>query len=270
MQSAESLAKEGQGQIAVFSKRRGAGDIALASLCRHYKANPLDSRQAGKFPDAAGLAGVHDQIFPNAPHVPAVGRGEGLDNVLRYLEHDYLVKQKKNGGPLMPLAIVIDDLGEFWQDSDLETAKRLAQVKQKLREINGTLWVTQMRPAPEPAPRQYLGLADHLLALDYDGSLESHDSGAKPPKPGEWETGFHLDLALGKLMHEISLIKIRFQAHGSHRQLLGHYVYYRAAALFHEVHPPTPQSASEIRAAAFSRSQGSGLLGQSGAGMVPG
>lgn len=254
MQCAESYAKEGTGQICVFSKRRGAGDMALPSLCRHYKANPLESRQAGKYPDAAGLAKVHASLFPNVPHIPAVARGEGLDNVLRYLEHDYLIKQKKAGGPLMPLAIIIEDIGEFWQESDLETGKRLAAVKQKLREINGTLWVTQARSAGAPAPKAYAGLADHLLTLDHDGSLEASDAGTRAPKAGEWETGFHLDLSMGKLMHEISLVKVRFQAHGSHRVLHTHYVYYRPTFLFREIHPPSAGQAQSAGAAPSAQS----------------
>lgn len=249
MQCAEAFAREGAGQIAIFSKRRSAGELALPSLCRHFKANPLESREPGRYPDAAGLAKVHASLFPNVPHIPAVGRGEGLENVLRYLEHDYLIKQKKAGGALMPLAIIIDDIAEFWMESDLETCKRLSAVKQKLREINGTLWVTQIRPADAPAPRAYLALADHLATLDHDGSLESADAGrgARPPRAGEWESGFHLDLSLGKLMQEISLVKLRFQAHGSHRVLHGHYVFHRPTFLFREIHPPETPDSREAR-----------------------
>lgn len=264
MQCAEGSAKEGTGQIAVFSKRRGAGDIALASLCRHYKANPLDARQPGKFPDPAGLARVQASLFPNVPHIPACGRGEGLDNVLRYLEHDYLIKQKKSGTALMPLAIIIENIDEFWQESDLETGKRLAGIKQKLREINGTLWVTQSRPEQAQAPKAYLGLADHLMTLDHDGSFEAADYGKSArPRAGEWEAGFHLDLSMGKLMHEISLVKLRFQAHGSHRVLHGHYVYYRPTFLFREIHPPAPSagSAGSPAAAQDPRSQGAASPG---------
>jgi hypothetical protein len=252
MQCAEGLAREGTGQIAVFSKGRSAGELALPSLCRHYKANPLDSRQPNKFPDAAGLAKVHASLFPNVPHIPAVNRAEGLDNVVRYLEHDYLIKQKKNGSSLMPLAIILDNIDEFWQDSDLETCKRLAALKQRLREVNGTLWITQLRrPDGIADPRAYHGLADHVAVLDHDGGVEAAESGrqARPPRAGEWEAGFHLDLSLGKLMHEISLVKIRFLAHGSHRILHGHYVYYRNAYLFREIQAtaqaarPAPQDA---------------------------
>lgn len=262
MQCAEGSAKEGTGQIAVFSKRRGAGDIALASLCRHYKANPLDAKQPGKFPDPAGLARVQASLFPNVPHIPACGRGEGLDNVLRYLEHDYLIKQKKSGTALMPLAIIIENIDEFWQESDLETGKRLAGIKQKLREINGTLWVTQSRSPDAQGPRAYLGLADHLMILDHDGSFEAADYG-KPSRPraGEWEAGFHLDLSMGKLMHEISLVKIRFQAHGSHRVLHGHYVYYRPTFLFREIHPPAQSTPASQSAAPEPRSQGAATPG---------
>lgn len=270
MQCAEGQAREGTGQIAIFSKGRSAGDLALPSLCRHYKANPMESRQANKFPDPAGLAKVHASLFPNIPHIPAVGRGEGLDNVVRYLEHDYLIKQKKGGNTLMPLAIIIDNIDEFWQDSDMETCKRLAAVKQKLREINGTLWVTQMRrPDGLADPRAYLGLADHLVTLDHDGSLEAADAGrpGRPPKAGEWEAGFHLDLSMGKLMHDVSLVKIRFQAHGSHRLLHGHYVYYRSTYLFREIHPPaaTPAAAPQAAPETEARAQGSAAAPAPGA-----
>lgn len=247
MQCAEAFAKEGAGQLAVFSKRRTAGDIALGSLRRHYKADPLDARQAGRFPDPEGLAKVHRSLFPGTPHVPACGRDEDLDNVLRYLEHDYLLKQRKTGSPLTPLAIIVDEIGDFQQEGAQETCKRLAALKQRLREVNGTLWITQSRPAGSPAPREYAGLADHIATLDHDGSLESADTGSKPPRPGEWEAGFHLDLSLGKLMHEISLVKIRYQAHGSHRVLHGHYVYYRPSLLFREIHPPAQGRGGEAR-----------------------
>jgi hypothetical protein len=249
MQCAETFAKEGAGQIAVFTKRRSAGDIALGSLRRHYKADPLDARHAGRFPDPEGLAKVHQSLFPGRPHAPACGRNEGLDNVLRYLEHDYLLKQRKTGGALMPLAVIVEDIDDFRLESDLETCKRLAALKQKLREVNGTLWVTQSRPAGSPAPRAYLGMADHLATLDHDGALEAADAAApRAPRAGEWEAGFHLDLSLGKLVHEISLVKIRFQAHGSHRVLHGHYVYYRPSLLFREIHPPAQGRGGESRA----------------------
>jgi hypothetical protein len=247
MQCAETFAREGAGQLAVFSKRRSAGDIALGSLRRHYKADPLDARQAGRFPDPEGLAKVHSSLFPGSPHVPACGRNEGLDNVLRYLEHDYLLKQRKTGSPLTPLAIIVDGIEDFLQEGASETCKRLAALKQRLREVNGTLWITQSRPVGSPAPREYLGLADQLATLDHDGSLEAADAGSRPPRPGEWEAGFHLDLSLGKLMHEISLVKLRFQAHGSHRVLHGHYVYYRPSLLFREIHPPAQGRAGDSR-----------------------
>jgi hypothetical protein len=53
---------------------------------------------------------------------------------------------------------------------------------------------------------------------------------------------------MGKLMHDLSLVKIRFQAHGSHRVLHGHYVYHRPTFLFREVHPPASQGVPETRA----------------------
>jgi hypothetical protein len=244
MQCAESYAKEGTGQILVFSKKRSQGDLALSSLSRHYKANPMNSRQAGKFPEAAGLAQVYGSLFSNAPEVPPCGRAEGIDQLLRYLEHDYLLKLKKHGSALLPLAIVIDNLDEFWQDSDLETFKRLSAFKLRLREFNASLWVTQSCGADHPGRKTYVGLADHLLGLDHDGSSEAAEAGrAFAPRPGEWEATFHLDLSLGKLMHEIALAKVRFQAHGSHRVLYSHYVFYRQAFTFRELHPPDPVAA---------------------------
>ncbi|HKP98446.1 MAG TPA: hypothetical protein VJ385_22135, partial [Fibrobacteria bacterium] len=41
MQCAEGHAKEGTGQILIFSKKRGLGDLALSALSRHYRGNPL-------------------------------------------------------------------------------------------------------------------------------------------------------------------------------------------------------------------------------------
>jgi hypothetical protein len=135
----------------------------------------------------------------------------------------------------MPLAILIDNLEEFFQESELETFKRLSHLKMKLREINGSLWITQSCRGPETAPSGYLSLADQLLRLDHDGSQEV---AGQLPKPGEWEAQFHLDLSQPSAMQEISLVKIRFQLHGSHRHLPCHYVYYRNSYTFREIHPP--------------------------------
>ena len=244
MQCAEAYTKEGTGQMLVFTKKRGSGDLALASLSRHYKTNPFLSKQPGKFPDPAALAKVYGSLFPHPPQVISCGHNEGLEQVLKYLEHDYLLKQKKSGHPMMPLAILIDNLDEFFQESEMETFKRLSQLKLKLREINGSLWVTQAAQAGA-APRLYLGLADLLLWLDHDGSQEAAAAGRPgAPRPGEWEAQFHLDLSMGEIVHDISLIRIGFQVHGSHRPLPCHYVYYRSSCLFREIQTPARQPSS--------------------------
>jgi hypothetical protein len=51
-----------------------------------------------------------------------------------------------------------------------------------------------------------------------------------------------VDLSVAKLMQEVSLAKIRFQAHGSHRHFQGCYVYHRPSCLFKEINP-APQGA---------------------------
>jgi hypothetical protein len=118
--------------------------------------------------------------------------------------------------------------------------RRLSQLKSKLREINGTLWVTQA-VADELTPRSpYLGLADHLLSLDHNGSHDGSPAGDHegPLTPEEWEAEFRVDASMGKVMHEISLVKIKFQAHGSHRAVHSRYVYYRQMRLFREINSP--------------------------------
>lgn len=251
-QCAESFAKEGGGQILLFSKKRTLGDLGIGALARHYKSNPLSAKQ-GSAPDGAGLAKVFTTLFPNLPQTPPCGRGDGLEQLLKYLEHDYLLQQKKKGGNLMPLAILIDNLDEFCGDDDSETFKRLSQLKTRLREFNGTLWVTQLRPVDSPRRQAYLALADYLALMDHDGALEAQATGrdGRAPRPQEWESGFHVDLTTEKLMQEFCLLKMRFQAHGSHRYILGHYAFHRSTYLFREINP-APGSAHAASAPAAS------------------
>jgi hypothetical protein len=251
MQCTESFNKEGTGQILIFSKKRTLGDMALASLSRHYKTNPLTSKSPSA-PDAATLAKSYGALFPNPPQMPPCNRGDGLEHLLKYVEHDYLLKQKKRGTALMPLAIVIDNLAEFSQEDEAETFRRLSLMKMRLREFNGSLWVTQIRSAADPAPQACLALADYLLAVDHDGALEAVAAG-KPPlpaRPSDWESGFHAEFSAEMLIQEFSLLKIRFQAHGSHRSFLGHYAYHRPSSLFQEISPPPAQASAPAQATA--------------------
>ena len=50
-----------------------------------------------------------------------------------------------------------------------ETRLRLALLKLKLREVNGSLWVTQLREPGKPIPGFGLPLAEHLLT---DAAME--------------------------------------------------------------------------------------------------
>jgi hypothetical protein len=145
----------------------------------------------------------------------------------------------------MPLAIVIDNLDEFTGEDKAETFRGLSQMKMRLREFNGSLWVTRMGTAGESAADPCIGLADYLIVLDHDGTRDDSRSGEgktlRQAKPSEWEACFHVDLSVAKLIQEVSLAKIRFHAHGSHRNFLGHYVYHRPSCLFKEINP-APQS----------------------------
>lgn len=236
MQSAEAFIKEGSGQLLVFSKKRSLGDLALGALSRHYKTNPLTSKLPG-VPDAAGLVKAFGALFPNLPLVQACNRNDGLDQLQRYLEHDYLLQQKKKGGALIPLVILIDNLAEFSIADEDENFRRLSQIKAHLREFNGSLWTTQFRPASSTMGQSNLSLADYVLNLDYNGILDSiaNGKGSMPFKPSEWEAGFQADFSPDQLIQEISLLKIRFQTHGSHRGFVGHYAFHRPSSLFHEV-----------------------------------
>lgn len=251
LQCAEGYAKEGTGQVLIFSKKRGLGDIALASLSRHYRGNPLAGKPEGGVPTATALAKAFDSLFPNPPQIAPCNRQDGLEQLLKYLEHDYLPKQRKRGNVLMPLAILIDNLDEFGGDDKAETFRGLSQMKMRLREFNATLWVTRMGSPEASAADPCLGLTDYLLGLDHDGSREAAarnaEGPAKPvrqPRASEWESGFHVDLSVAKLIQEVALAKIRFQAHGSHRHFQGHYVFHRPSASFQEINPAPPPSAA--------------------------
>jgi hypothetical protein len=273
LQCAEGYAKEGTGQLLIFSKKRSQGDIALAALSRHYRGNPLAGKPPGGTPDAASLAKAFDSLFPNPPQIAPCGHKDGLEQLLKYLEHDYLPKQRKRGNALMPLAILIDNLDEFTGGSHdpADTFRGLSQMKMRLREFNGSLWVTRMGSPAQGAADECVSLADYLLVLDNDGSREESLKGSesaetsktlgaalaksiRPPKAAEWEAGFNVELSVAKLMQEISLAKIHFQAHGSHRRFHGHYVYHRPSNLFKEINP-AQQSAPQT-AAGQSMAQG--------------
>jgi hypothetical protein len=93
---------------------------------------------------------------------------------------------------------------------------------------------------PEDGPKDpCLGLADYLLVLDHDGGREARlrEVGNRSPKAAEWESGFHVELSVAKILQEMSLAKIRFQAHGSHRDFPGYYVYHRPSFQFREINP---------------------------------
>lgn len=243
MQCAEGFAKEGTGQVLIFSKKRSLGDLALSALSRHYRGNPLAGKPEGGTPEASALSKAFDSLFPNPPQVAPCGRQDGLEQLLKYLEHDYMPKQRKRGNGLMPLAIILDNLDEFGGDDKAETFRGLSQFKMRLREFNGSLWVTRMGTPEAGATDELLGLADYLMVLDHDGSREVAGKTGRQPRASEWESGFHVDLSVAKLIQEVSLAKIRFQAHGSHRHFQGHYVYHRPSSLFKEINP-SPQGAS--------------------------
>lgn len=245
MQCAEGYCKEGTGQLLIFTKKRAMGDLALAALSRHYKGNPLAGRPAGGTPDAATLAKAFESLFPAPPQIAPCGRSDGPEELLKFLEHDYLPKQRKKGNALMPLAILIDNLDEFAGEDDAATFQGLSQLKMRLREFNSTLWVTRMGACDSGSASDVSGLADHLAVLDHDGSRETRAAGTAP-SASEWEASFRLDMPVGKLTQEISLAKIAFRAHGSHRRFASNYAYHRPSCLFKEIGPqPEPQAAPQ-------------------------
>jgi hypothetical protein len=240
LQSAETFAKEGTGQVLVFSKRRALGELALSSLSRHYRANPLAGKPTGGLPDANSLARAYDALFPHPPQLIPCNREDGLDQLLKYIEHDFLPKQRKRGTGQAPLVILIDNLDEFsgTQNGNDKAGifRSLSLMKMRLRDFNASLWLVRMTEGPDKDQDPCLGLADYRLEFDHDGSREP---GNRAPTPSEWEATFRLDLPPIKLLQELSLAKIRFQAHGSHRDFPGYYVYHRPSFLFQEIQPST-------------------------------
>lgn len=245
MQCAEGYCKEGTGHMLIFTKKRAMGDLALASLSRHYKGNPLAGKPAGGTPEASTLAKAFESLFPNPPQIAPCGRNDGPEELLKFLEHDYLPKQRKKGNALMPLVILIDNLDEFAGEDDAGTFRGLSQLKMRLREFNSTLWVTRMGSRGTGSPSDVSGLADHLIDLDHDGSHETRESG-NPSTAPEWEASFRLEMPIGKLTQDISLTKIAFRTHGSHLRFGGNYAYHRPSCLFKEISPqPQPQPAPQ-------------------------
>jgi len=82
-------------------------------------------------------------------------------------------------------------------------------------------------------------------------TMKPHEPGkpALPFRPTDWESGFHADFSAEMLLKEFSLLKVRFQSHGSHRSFHGHYAYHRPSSLFQEISPP-PASASQAQSSA--------------------
>lgn len=252
LQSAEAFAKEGTGQVLVFSKRRALGELALAALSRHYRANPLAGKPSGGVPDAATLAKAYDALFPHPPQLIPCNRDDGLDQLLKYIEHDFLPKQRKRGATQAPLAILIDNLDEFAGTDKGGIFRGLSHMKTRLRDFNASLWTVRMADGASDATDPCLGLADYRLEFDHDGSREP---GGRAAHPGEWEAAFRLDLPPVKLLQEVSLAKIRFQAHGSHRDFPGYYVYHRPSFLFREIAPNPAQGQTNTPVAQNAQAQ---------------
>jgi hypothetical protein len=161
-------------------------------------------------------------------------RDDGLDQLLKYIEHDFLPKQRKRGTGQAPLVILIDNLDEFSGTDKAGIFRGLSLMKTRLRDFNASLWLVRMADARDAAMDPCLGLADYRLEFDHDGSREP---GGRAPTPSEWEASFRQDLPPVKLLQELSLAKIRFQAHGSHRDFPGYYLYHRPSFLFQEIQP---------------------------------
>ncbi len=234
LQSAETGIKQGLGQVLVFSKKMGESDLALCALARHLHVDPL-STPNGKEPDVEHLAREYRTLFKLPPLAPPCSRDEGLRQIIRYLEHDYLIKQKNNGGGLPPLVIVLDNLHEFLPDSASEAYKDLCQLKRKLPEVNAALWILNARQT-DSTPEDFYTLCDQRLSLQTGPSSDSNspekvsDSAWK-----EWEKHFPVDPALQKILPELSMVRIRFEAHGLHRDAWSRFLYHRPTRLFREI-----------------------------------
>ena len=228
LQSAESLAKEGKGQVLVFTKKRAAGELALAALSRHLRANPLLANNVPHNPDE--LAQSFASLFINPPLIPPCAPTEGLENLINYLDHDFQLRQKKHGSMPMPLCIVMDNLEEFRQGDRAETYRGLMKLRQRLRDLNATLWITHLvHPGNTEESRSFLGLADYHARFEYSGSVEGSDA-----DPAVWERSFALDPSLQQILPDLSLAKISFAAQGSHRYYPSQYLYHRPTCLFTE------------------------------------
>lgn len=227
LQSGEPFVKQGQGQMVVFSKRKGIADLALNALGRHLKAQPLASRQ-GMAPDPKELAEAFGRLFPTPLLAPPCAPQESIDSILNYLDHDFQARQKKADGEPIPLAILIDNLDEFRQESLLESYARLLRLKQKLEALNATLWYTQGNH-PAGLGEQALNLADYAVEWRFGPDADSSAAEA------EWESRFPLDPSLTQAMQDLCLLRLRFRAKGSHRRSGSAYLYHRPTGLFREV-----------------------------------
>jgi len=234
LQAAESWSREKGTQILVFSKRHGAGELALFGLSRQLKHHPFATRTGHAPLDPQALAEQFMSAYPCSPIYIDCAPAETWEHVIRYLEHDYLVRSKKNGATPVPLAILIDGVEDFQLSSPSETFRQMAEMKNRLRDLNAALWLIDPRLDPRiqtsPTASAIMGLADYLLKLDFDGLL-SH-----PNETSEaWEFSFPLDPNLRANSAELSLVRVTFQAHGSHRQRVSSYAHWGQVGLFKEI-----------------------------------
>jgi hypothetical protein len=232
LQSAENHARENSAQLMVFSKRHTPGDLSLFALSRSLKQNPLGARQT-KPPAPQALAEQFFGLFSNPPIYIDCARSETWEHVARYLEHDYMVRSKKNGNTQPPLAIIVDGIEDFRLPSMDDTFRFIADLKNQLRDVNGCLWLLDPLVQGHSSLPTLPGLADYLLRFDYDGTL----SGDADLKDG-WEFSFPIDPNLRKQSADLSLVRIQFSAHGSHHRDASAYMHLRPAGLFKEIAPP--------------------------------
>jgi hypothetical protein len=234
LQSAENHSRESGAQLMVFSKRHTPGDLSLFALSRHMKQNPLGSRQA-KPPSPQSLAEQFFGLFSLPPIYIDCARGETWEHVARYLEHDYMVRSKKNGAAQPPLAIIMDGIEDFRLPSPDDTFRFIADLKNQLREVNGCLWLLDPLVQGKTSLPTLPGLADYLLRFDFDGSLSGETDGEET-----WEFSFPIDANLRKQSSDLSLVRIHFSAHGSHHRDASAFMHLRTAGLFKEIAPPPP------------------------------
>ncbi len=233
MQSAEGFARDQGGQMLIFSKRHTPGELALFTMARHLKQHPFQVRNGQKPADPRSLVQQFTGLFPCAPIFLACSPGENWENIMRYLEHDYLVRSKKNGATPPPLAILIDGAEDFRMPTRELTFSQVAQFKARLRDLNASLWLVDPLIDGQAPVESLLGLADYLAILDFDGSLSNEGE-----KGEGWEFSFSLDPQLRASSAELSLVRLAFQSHGSHRCMTSSYVHWAQAGLFKELQPP--------------------------------